>query len=59
LFFEPTMTHTPLLSASSLSAAVVARSQSKKESILDLSRFMDKQIHVKFAGGREGLELRA
>jgi len=25
----------------------------KKESILDLSRFIDKQIRVKFAGGRE------
>ena len=25
----------------------------KKESILDLSKFIDKQIRVKFAGGRE------
>ena len=25
----------------------------KKESILDLSKFVDKQIRVKFAGGRE------
>ena len=25
----------------------------KKESILELSRFIDKQIRVKFAGGRE------
>mmetsp|Transcript_13893 Transcript_13893/g.23936 ORF Transcript_13893/g.23936 Transcript_13893/m.23936 type:complete len:103 (+) Transcript_13893:116-424(+) len=26
---------------------------SKKESILDLKKYTDKQIHVKFAGGRE------
>lgn len=26
----------------------------KKENILDLSRYMDKQISVKFSGGREG-----
>lgn len=25
----------------------------KKESILDLGKFMDKQIRVKFSGGRE------
>ena len=27
----------------------------KKENILDLNRFMDKQMRVKFNGGREGL----
>lgn len=26
----------------------------KKENILDLSKYMDKQITVKFSGGREG-----
>jgi hypothetical protein len=26
----------------------------KKENILDLSKYMDKQINVKFSGGREG-----
>ncbi len=26
----------------------------KKESIVDLSRFVDKKIRVKFQGGREG-----
>lgn len=26
----------------------------KKESIVDLSRFMDKRVRVKFQGGREG-----
>ena len=27
----------------------------KKESILDLSKYMDKQVTVKFSGGREGM----
>lgn len=27
----------------------------KKENILDLGKYMDKQITVKFTGGREGL----
>lgn len=27
----------------------------KKENILDLSKYMDKQITVKFSGGREGM----
>lgn len=27
----------------------------KKENILDLSKYMDKQITVKFSGGREGV----
>lgn len=32
-----------------------AQQQSKKkESIVDLSKYLDKQIHVKFQGGREG-----
>lgn len=26
----------------------------KKENILDLAKYMDKQINVKFSGGREG-----
>lgn len=26
----------------------------KKENILDLSKYMDKEVHVKFNGGREG-----
>ena len=30
-----------------------ATERKKKESILDMSRFIDKQIRVKFAGGRE------
>lgn len=29
----------------------------KKENILDLSKYMDKQISVKFNGGREGIYL--
>lgn len=29
----------------------------KKENILDLGKYMDKQITVKFNGGREGMEL--
>lgn len=31
----------------------------KKENILDLSKYMDKQITVKFSGGREGMHLGA
>ena len=30
----------------------------KKENILDLTKYMDKQINVKFNGGREGMSLR-
>jgi U6 snRNA-associated Sm-like protein LSm7 len=30
-------------------------SKKKKESIVDLSRFIDKNVRVKFQGGREGL----
>ena len=30
------------------------RERPKKENILDLSKYMDKQITVKFSGGREG-----
>ena len=30
------------------------REKSKKENILDLGKYMDKQITVKFTGGREG-----
>ena len=29
----------------------------KKENILDLTKYMDKQINVKFNGGREGMYL--
>jgi U6 snRNA-associated Sm-like protein LSm7 len=29
----------------------------KKENILDLSKYMDKQITVKFSGGREGIAI--
>lgn len=29
----------------------------KKENILDLSRYQDKEIRVKFAGGREGTDI--
>lgn len=29
----------------------------KKENILDLSKYMDKQITVKFSGGREGMAI--
>ena len=29
----------------------------KKENILDLSRFIDKDINVSFSGGREGLSI--
>lgn len=28
----------------------------KKENILDLAKYMDKQVTVKFNGGREGME---
>ena len=31
------------------------RERPKKENILDLGKYMDKQITVKFTGGREGL----
>jgi hypothetical protein len=31
----------------------------KKENILDLSKYMDKQITVKFSGGREGMRFGA
>jgi U6 snRNA-associated Sm-like protein LSm7 len=31
-----------------------AAERPKKENILDLNRFMDKQMRVKFNGGREG-----
>lgn len=31
----------------------------KKESIVDLSRFIDKKIRVKFQGGREGMSSRS
>lgn len=30
----------------------------KKESIVDLSKFLDKKVRVKFQGGREGLIIR-
>lgn len=33
------------------------RERPKKENILDLSKYMDKQITVKFNGGREGVFL--
>lgn len=29
----------------------------KKENILDLSKYMDKEVQVKFNGGREGMPL--
>lgn len=31
-----------------------AAEKPKKENILDLTKYMDKQISVKFSGGREG-----
>lgn len=31
------------------------RERTKKENILDLAKYMDKQITVKFNGGREGM----
>jgi len=31
------------------------RERPKKENILDLSKYMDKKINVKFNGGREGM----
>lgn len=31
------------------------RERPKKESIIDLSKFVDKQVHVKFQGGREAI----
>lgn len=34
-----------------------AAEKPKKENILDLTKYMDKQITVKFNGGREGLFL--
>lgn len=36
-------------------AAGGERERPKKENILDLGKYMDKQITVKFTGGREGL----
>ena len=30
------------------------KEKKKKESILDLAKYLDKQIRVKFSGGREG-----
>jgi U6 snRNA-associated Sm-like protein LSm7 len=35
-------------------AAAAQTERPKKENILDLSKYMDKQITVKFSGGREG-----
>jgi U6 snRNA-associated Sm-like protein LSm7 len=35
-------------------AAATQTERPKKENILDLSKYMDKQITVKFSGGREG-----
>lgn len=32
------------------------RERPKKENILDLAKYMDKQINVKFNGGREGMK---
>lgn len=32
------------------------RERPKKENILDLAKYMDKQINVKFNGGREGMQ---
>lgn len=34
------------------------RERPKKENILDLGKYMDKQITVKFNGGREGMFIR-
>ena len=34
------------------------RERPKKENILDLGKYMDKQITVKFNGGREGTPIR-
>jgi len=31
------------------------KEKKKKETILDLSKYLDKSIRVKFAGGREGV----
>lgn len=33
--------------------------EKKKENILDLSKYRDKEINVKFSGGREGISLRS
>lgn len=32
-----------------------AQEKPKKENILDLSKYMDKEVQVKFNGGREGV----
>ena len=32
------------------------RERPKKENILDLAKYMDKQVTVKFNGGREGMQ---
>lgn len=32
-----------------------AGGEKKKENILDLARYMDKELNVKFSGGREGV----
>lgn len=35
-----------------------AQEKPKKENILDLSKYMDKEVQVKFNGGREGMSCR-
>jgi U6 snRNA-associated Sm-like protein LSm7 len=40
--------------ASSGGAAAPQQEKPKKENILDLSKYMDKEVNVKFNGGREG-----
>ena len=36
-------------------AAGEQKERPKKENIIDLNRFMDKQLKIKFNGGREGV----
>jgi U6 snRNA-associated Sm-like protein LSm7 len=36
-------------------AGTDAKDKPKKENIIDLNRFLDKQLKVKFNGGREGM----
>lgn len=43
----------PALATSSTGPAKTGEKRNERKSIIDLSKFMDKQIRVKFIGGRE------
>ena len=62
--FIHTHLHTHLQALNSLyplcssKAPAPAQQQKKKESIIDLAKYMDKSVRVKFSGGREGMHKR-